>query len=178
MACNPEHRTAEQSRLQRVQDKFMGQTGESSIDDRILKHVIARITDVGLIIVPKLIDQLVFKGDGKIDIMLSPKDLGKVEFSFQSHDKSGLSIAILAERDETAALVRRHMDVLTKEFERLGYSDIDFSCDGQSEQQKSKSGPTNERENTDNTNPQQSKAQSGSITAYGYSLSTAIDIRL
>lgn len=41
---------AEQSRLQRVQDKFMGQTGESSIDDRILKHVIARITDVGLII--------------------------------------------------------------------------------------------------------------------------------
>lgn len=50
MACNPEHRTAEQSRLQRVQDKFMGQTGESSIDDRILKHVIARITDVGLII--------------------------------------------------------------------------------------------------------------------------------
>ena len=28
----------------------MGQTGESSIDDRILKHVIARITDVGLII--------------------------------------------------------------------------------------------------------------------------------
>ena len=41
---------AEQSRLKRVQDKFMGQTGESSIDDRILKHVIARITDVGLII--------------------------------------------------------------------------------------------------------------------------------
>jgi len=129
-------------------------------------------------IVPKLIDQLVFKGDGKIDIMLSPKDLGKVEFSFQSHDKSGLSIVILAERDETAALVRRHMDVLTKEFERLGYSDIDFSCDGQSERQKSKSSPTNERESTDNTNPQQSKAQSGSIPAYGYSLSTAIDIRL
>ncbi len=129
-------------------------------------------------IVPKLIDQLVFKGDGKIDIMLSPKDLGKVEFSLQSHDKSGLSIVILAERDETAALVRRHMDVLTKEFERLGYSDIDFSCDGQSERQKSKSSPTNERENTDNTNPQQSKAQSGSIPAYGYSLSTAIDIRL
>ena len=29
---------AEQSRLKRVQDKFMGQTGESSIDDRILKQ--------------------------------------------------------------------------------------------------------------------------------------------
>ena len=129
-------------------------------------------------IAPKLIDQLVNKGGGKIDIMLSPKDLGKVEFSFQSHDKSGLSIVILAERDETAALVRRHMDVLIKEFERLGYSNIDFSCDGRSDQHKSKSSPAKAREDIDTGNPQQSQAQSGLITAYDYSLSSAIDIRL
>ena len=129
-------------------------------------------------ITPKLIDQLVIKGDGKIDIMLSPKGLGKVEVKFQSHDKSGLSIIILAERDETAALVRRHMDVLTKEFERLGYSDIDFSCDGQSDQQKSKNNPAKAREDIDTANQQQSQAQNGPITAYDYSLSTAVDIRL
>lgn len=156
----------------------MGQTGESSIDDRILKHVIARITDVGLIIVPKLIDQLVFKGDGKIDIMLSPKDLGKVEFSFQSHDKSGLSIVILAERDETAALVRRHIDVLTKEFERLGYSDIDFSCEGQPDQQKLHRNPAKVREDIEYANTHEPPAQSRSIITHDYSLSTAVDIRL
>ena len=127
---------------------------------------------------PKLIDQLVNKGDGKIEIMLSPKDLGKVEFSFHSHDKSGLSIVILAERDETAALVRRHMDVLTKEFERLGYSNIDFTCDGQSDRQKSKSSPAKEREDIDTSNPQQSQVQSVSITAHEYKASTAVDIRL
>ena len=127
---------------------------------------------------PKLIDQLVNKGDGKIEIMLSPKDLGKVEFSFQSHDKSGLSIVILAERDETAALVRRHMDVLTKEFERLGYCNIDFTCDGQSDRQKSKSSPSKERDDIDTANRQQSQAESRSITAHEYTASTAVDIRL
>ena len=129
-------------------------------------------------IAPKLIDQLVFKRDGKIDIILSPKDLGKVEFSFQSHDKSGLSIVILAERDETAALVRRHIDVLTKEFERLGYSDIDFSCEGQPDQQKSHRNPAKVREDIENANTHEPPAQSRSIITHDYSLSTAVDIRL
>ena len=41
---------AEHRALRIAQDKFMGQTGDSSIDDTVLKHVITRITDVGLII--------------------------------------------------------------------------------------------------------------------------------
>ena len=129
-------------------------------------------------IAPKLIDQLVLRGDGKIEIMLSPKELGKVEFSFQSHDKSGLSIVILAERDETATLVRRHMEVLTKEFERLGYSNIDFSCDGQSDHQKSKSNSAKVSEEIGAANSQDPTAQKAATIAQDYSLSTEVDIRL
>ena len=119
-----------------------------------------------------------FQRDGKIDIILSPKDLAKVEFNFQSHAKSALSIVLLTERDATAALVRRHMDVLTKQFERLRYPDFDFSCDDQSKRQKWKGRPTKERENIDNTIPQLLKAQSESVGTYGYSLFNAIDISL
>ena len=59
--------------LQLVQKKFMGKTGESSIDDSVLKHVITRITDVGLII--DIYDQ---PGSALFDELKLPSDTLKL----------------------------------------------------------------------------------------------------
>lgn len=40
----------DQENLQKLRDKLMAKTGESSVDDTVLKHVRTRLTDVGLII--------------------------------------------------------------------------------------------------------------------------------
>ena len=111
-------------------------------------------------------------------ITLSPKELGRVEFSFQSLDKSGLTITILAERDETAALVKRHLDVLTKDLERLGYSEICFSYQGQSGQKEAKENPLNWEKETPEEDGQGAQSQKAGVSTPSYGISTALDIRL
>lgn len=125
-----------------------------------------------------LFAQVASKEQGNFGITLSPKELGRVEFSFQSLDKSGLAITILAERDETAALVKRHLDVLTKDLERLGYSEICFSCQGQSGQKEAKESPLNWEKETPEEDEHVAQSQKAGVSTPSYGLSTALDIRL
>ncbi len=60
------------------------------------------------------------------EIALSPKELGRVRLSIVAVD-GAITLAVLAERPETADLMRRHIDVLAQEFKSLGYEDIAFS---------------------------------------------------
>ncbi len=60
------------------------------------------------------------------EIALSPKELGRVRLSIMAVD-GAITLAVLAERPETADLMRRHIDVLAQEFKSLGYDDIAFS---------------------------------------------------
>ncbi len=60
------------------------------------------------------------------EIALSPKELGRVRLSIVAVD-GAITLAVLAERPETADLMRRHIDVLAQEFKSLGYDDIAFS---------------------------------------------------
>ena len=129
-------------------------------------------------IAPHLFAQVASKEQGNFGITLSPKELGRVEFSFQSLDKSGLTITILAERDETAALVKRHLDVLTKDLERLGYSEICFSCQGQSGQKEAKENPLNWEKETPEEDEHGAQSQKAGVSTPSYGLSTALDIRL
>ncbi|WP_342077334.1 flagellar hook-length control protein FliK [Yoonia sp. SS1-5] len=72
---------------------------------------------------------------GKAEIVLSPKELGRVRLSMSAVDAT-ITLHIASERPETADLMRRHIDVLAQEFRELGYENIGFSFDGQGRQTK------------------------------------------
>jgi hypothetical protein len=44
-----------------------------------------------------------------------------------THDTGVVSVSIAAERPETLALLKRHVDLLVQDFQSLGYSGAEFS---------------------------------------------------
>lgn len=64
-------------------------------------------------------------GSGTVEIALNPEELGRVSIVFNGRD-DGLHMAITAERPETLDLMRRHIAVLTAEFQKMGYDDLSF----------------------------------------------------
>lgn len=60
-----------------------------------------------------------------VEISLGPDELGRVRMSLVTSE-AGVSIAITAERPETLELLRRHSDMLSQEFLRLGYEQTAF----------------------------------------------------
>lgn len=65
-------------------------------------------------------------GPGQTEIRLDPAELGHVRLSLDSGDNS-MTVTIHAARDDTAALLRRHADLLTQEFRAIGYREVTFS---------------------------------------------------
>ncbi|SFS19170.1 flagellar hook-length control protein FliK [Yoonia litorea] len=63
---------------------------------------------------------------GATEIALNPEELGRVKLSLTATE-GAVTLSLLAERPETADLLRRHIDVLSQEFRALGYADITFS---------------------------------------------------
>ena len=62
----------------------------------------------------------------KMDIILRPVELGRIQLSLATNE-TGLIVHVVAERAETLDLMRRSADVLMKELEGLGHSNIDLS---------------------------------------------------
>jgi flagellar hook-length control protein FliK len=74
----------------------------------IAQHIAAQV--------PKPIGDM---GSGTLELALDPPELGRVRMSLV--DMGGaLTLSILADRPETADLMRRHMDILAQEFSRAG----------------------------------------------------------
>lgn len=72
--------------------------------------------------------------DKPVEISLNPRELGRVRMSI-SASEAGIVVNVLAERQETLDLMRRHIDQLAKEFQSIGYENISFSfSEGQSGQ--------------------------------------------
>jgi flagellar hook-length control protein FliK len=65
------------------------------------------------------------------EIALNPEELGRVRISLTGGD-TGLTVAIIAERPETADLMRRNIDHLTRELREMGYENLTFTFDDQS----------------------------------------------
>lgn len=63
------------------------------------------------------------------EISLNPEELGRVRLSMTAVDAT-ITLHVLAERQETTDLLRRHIDALAQEFRDLGYDNISFSFDG------------------------------------------------
>ena len=62
-------------------------------------------------------------------IRLTPEDLGHVRMTLRTND-TGLSLAIFAERPETAEFMRRNIEILAQEFQSLGFESLSFQFDG------------------------------------------------
>lgn len=72
--------------------------------------------------------------DRPVELALNPEELGRVRMSISAGD-AGITVSVLAERPETLDLMRRHIDQLAREFQALGYANINFAFnEGQSDQ--------------------------------------------
>jgi hypothetical protein len=65
-------------------------------------------------------------GEGKFEIQLSPEELGRVTVAMQVTDDS-VMLVVHAERQETLDLMRRHADILQREFREAGFTTLNFS---------------------------------------------------
>lgn len=75
--------------------------------------------------------------DQPIEIALDPPELGRVRMVF-SHVDGALVLAITADRPETLDLMRRHADLLAREFSDAGLGGTAFSFQGQQNGNSSK----------------------------------------
>jgi flagellar hook-length control protein FliK len=64
-------------------------------------------------------------GSGRIELLLDPVELGKVEISIEITDQS-LRATLAAERPATNELLRRHGEVLLAQLQQAGFSEIDL----------------------------------------------------
>lgn len=64
-----------------------------------------------------------------VEIRLNPEELGRVRLTVSPSERR-IAVNILAERGETADLLRRHVSDLEGAFQSIGYSDISFSFGG------------------------------------------------
>ena len=61
--------------------------------------------------------------DRVTEMALDPVELGKVRMTIKATDQS-IVLTVVADRPETADLMRRHVDVLQQEFRALGYTSV------------------------------------------------------
>lgn len=64
--------------------------------------------------------------DQPIELTLAPEELGRVRMILSVADE-GVRLVVQAERPETAELMRRHADQLTRDFRDMGYAQINLS---------------------------------------------------
>lgn len=110
---------------------------------------------------------------GQTELRLNPEELGRVRLSLAGSE-GGLTVTIAAERPETADLLRRHIDGLAREFEALGYADIDFRFEGETQHDRNHGSPglpsSQEAEPMDDSPAPQSSA--------GLALRAGLDLKL
>ncbi len=87
-------------------------------------------------IAAQLSEAFASKGERKVDVMLNPKELGKVKMQLATSEGS-VRVMIHVERPETGDLMRRHIGELEKEFREMGFENISFSFSSDDSQSQS-----------------------------------------
>jgi hypothetical protein len=67
--------------------------------------------------------------DRSVQVLLNPAELGHVRITLNAGDGT-ISVTVMTERPETLDLMRRHIDTLAQEFQRIGYRAAEFSFGG------------------------------------------------
>lgn len=78
--------------------------------------------------------------DRPVEVSLNPRELGRVRMNISAVE-AGITVNVVAERPETLDLMRRNIDQLVREFEALGYNNINFAfAEGEARQNFSDGG--------------------------------------
>lgn len=64
--------------------------------------------------------------DRPVEVTLSPEELGRVRMTLTTGD-GGMTLTLVADRPETLALMRRHIDQLAQDFRDMGFQNLSFS---------------------------------------------------
>ncbi|SHI83361.1 hook-length control protein FliK [Palleronia salina] len=85
-------------------------------------------------------------GTSSIELSLAPEELGRVTITL-NRGEAGLSVVLLAERDDTMAMLRRHGEQLREAFTALDQGSVDISFAGGGagpERRRDETGPRSE----------------------------------
>ncbi len=114
--------------------------------------------------------------DRPVEISLNPRELGRVRMNIVTVD-AGITVNVVAERPETLDLMRRNIEQLVREFEAMGYNDINFAfAEGETRQRF-------ENESTEHDDQAQTKLNLETVEETGLprekaARSSGVDIRL
>ncbi|WP_175483127.1 flagellar hook-length control protein FliK [Salinihabitans flavidus] len=111
--------------------------------------------------------------DGRIEITLSPEELGRVRMAISGID-GAMTVTIQADRSETLDLMRRHQDQLMQEFLDAGYGDVSFDFGQSADRQREHRQAEMARNNSPGANPASDIASLGQQPTN----STGLDLRL
>lgn len=91
------------------------------------------------------------KGERKVDVMLNPKELGRVKMQLATND-GAVRVIIQTERAETGDLMRRNIGELEREFQEMGFENISFEFSSGGGQTQSGGGNSEGAANSSNLN--------------------------
>jgi len=77
--------------------------------------------------------------DGQTELRLSPEELGRVRLSLSTSDGM-VTLAVQADRPETADLIRRNLDLLAQDFREMGFAGFEFSFGSDTPNQQPQTG--------------------------------------
>jgi flagellar hook-length control protein FliK len=90
-----------------------------------LAQVIAKVETPGMI-GRQIAEAMQRLPDKPVELSLNPRELGRVKLSI-SMNELGITVNVVAERPETLDLMRRNIDQLGREFQSIGYENINFA---------------------------------------------------
>jgi len=100
--------------------------GQKSLEPTSSGAVPATQAESGRSVGTQLVTAVLANQEGAFEVHLSPEELGRVKLSLHVVDGS-IALAIQAERSETLDLLRRHIDLLEREFRDAGFTSMSFS---------------------------------------------------
>lgn len=112
-----------------------------------------------------------------VEILLNPAELGRVKIRMISHDGI-MNVSVIADRQETLDLMRRHIDVLAHEFIDIGYGQADFSFGHNSPGDRDGSDQQTPERSLNMTNLQSGPAPIPEAVPVSRIISDRVDIRL
>lgn len=90
---------------------------------------VATPTPSAAVVVQQLVQAAPGLASGPIEVSLAPDELGRVRMTLH-HTDNGLAMTILADRDDTLALLRRNLEMLSTDLQNLGFENLSFSFGG------------------------------------------------
>ncbi|MFK7761930.1 MAG: flagellar hook-length control protein FliK [Roseobacter sp.] len=154
---------------------FETRSGSLQQTTQALAQVLNR-ADTPTLIARQIAEAMQRLPDRPVEISLNPKELGKVRMSVSPFE-AGITVNIVAERPETLDLMRRNIEQLVREFQSIGYDNINFAF-SQGDSNNGFSDNETDGSETLSTHLDLTNEEEPQVTRSEALVSTGVDIRL